>query len=79
MEPVNGIDRGNGAPCECQEECGTTAVNMNKVRPHRPQNFFEMEGNTWIHSTREKVDPGARDADLSSFFEKMRVALGYKI
>lgn len=51
MEPVNGIDRGNGAPCEGQKECGTTAVNMNEVRLHRPQNFLETEGNTGIQST----------------------------
>ena len=51
MEPVNGIDRGNDAPCECQKECGTAAVNMNEVRVHGPQNFLETEGNTGIRST----------------------------
>jgi hypothetical protein len=79
MEPVNGIDRGDGAPCECQKKCATTAVNMNDVRLHRPQNFLETEGNTGIQSTQEKVEPGARDADLPSFSEKVRVALGYEI
>ena len=79
MEPVNGIDRGSGAPCECQKECGTTAVNMNDVRLHRLQNFFELEENTGVQSTREKVNPGARDPDLPSFSRKVRVSLGYEI
>ena len=54
-------------------------MNMNEVRLHRPQNFLETEGNTGIQSAGEKVEPGARDADLPSFSEKVRVALSYEI
>jgi hypothetical protein len=78
MEPVNCIYSGNGAPCECQKECGEAAVNMDDLRLHRPQNFLETKENSGIQSTREKVEPGARNADLPSFLGKVRVALGYE-